>query len=67
MSLADLRQLAVSARPCRAGAPSAEPGDGARQRRSEVPLLTRSLNGYSAENDDLRIARLARRIDLAAS
>jgi hypothetical protein len=38
MSRTDLEQLATAARPCRAGALGAEPGDGASQART--PLLT---------------------------
>jgi hypothetical protein len=45
MSWIDLKQPTSAARPCRAGAPSAEPGDGARQRRREAPLLT--MNTYT--------------------
>ena len=37
MSWIDLKQPTSATRPCRAGAPSAEPGDGARQRRHEAP------------------------------
>jgi integrase len=43
-----VRRLSGAARPCRAGAPSAEPGDGARQRRrAAAPLLTGSPLAHS--------------------
>ena len=51
----------------RAGLPRPEPAAGGTGRGGAgAAALTRSLKGYSAENDP-RIARLARRIDLAAS
>jgi hypothetical protein len=50
MSVIDLRELPVAARPCRAGAPSADPGGGRASRARSGAALIKSSAQFGTQS-----------------